>query len=331
MPELNNQFPDWLDRRYSARSGTGSPWLSSAIQASMQRAEMQAKLPLQLQQLALANQHTQLQIMEQGLANELQGLQLQQYRDELPAFNEVARLAATDPQAFRNRAASFMSPRLQQQYVALRRAVAESDYGIAVQKQIAEDVQTAADVAKKTGYVVKRLPDGRIDPEDFKVGVEKLAEWEAKRLAAIHPSAAEYEPVVEELDYQGRKVPILVNKRTGRYELLKKAPDAAAKAEISMNTARVKELYKMHDEIPETGGGKWTFGGLRDPGETNAEKRAKIMQQIEALKARNRELTGETVGFGAPATVVPTTTAPASEQFFEFIPGKGIVPAAPTP
>lgn len=187
MPEIDTQPPPWLQRNWSPRETFDpSPWLAERYKRQVQAQE----IPLRLQGLALQNQQAQLALQQQSMATELQGLQLQQYQSELPVLNAAARLAAQDPAAFRNQPITFRNPQLQKQYLDLRKMVAESDYTLATEKRIAEDIETAATIARETGYIVKRLPNGMLDPEDLAAGTQRLAELKQRNFAAAHQTPA---------------------------------------------------------------------------------------------------------------------------------------------
>lgn len=97
MPELQNQFPDWLNARYAKHAGVGSPWLDSAIRTGMQREEMRQKLPLQLQEMALRNKANALEVESRGLQNDLANMEMDAYREDLPVLREAMAAASSVP------------------------------------------------------------------------------------------------------------------------------------------------------------------------------------------------------------------------------------------
>ncbi len=97
MPELNNQFPHWLESRFATHPGESPPWLSSAIQTSMQHAERQAKMPLELQQMALRNKATQLEIEHQGIQNDVLNEEMNAYAEDLPILRDYLDTVSKTP------------------------------------------------------------------------------------------------------------------------------------------------------------------------------------------------------------------------------------------
>lgn len=187
MPEtISDQVPAWLQRNWTPKEPFDpSPWLQERYKRQIEA----QTIPLKLQGLALQNARAELELKKQAMSNELQGQQLAQYSQELPMFNEAAKLASSDPGAFRNKPMSFRNVQLQQQYVGLRKMVAEGDYALAAEKKITTDFEKAAEIFKGTdgAVLVEPGPNGKFDPAALVAGGEAMQAAAAKKLAIVHP------------------------------------------------------------------------------------------------------------------------------------------------
>lgn len=332
MPEIDTQVPVWLQRNWVPRETFDpTPWL----QERYRRQQEAQIMPLKLQALALQNKASALAIEHQGIVNDEASQEMDFFQEDLPALRAAGERANRVPGGSLNMPApELRSRKAQEQWLRRQASDAQLVYNKAYAQEQIELTKLAGELtAKEIDVEGARLEGPNGTPRWDRAKLSEAASLAGEnafiramelRKAGRFGAGAEYAPIVQELNYGGKKIPILVNPHTGRYEVLKSAPNAAAKAEISMNAARVKELYKAHDNISESDS-KGLFGGKQ----SNNEKRAEILARIETLKQRNRELAGETAGFGGDETAPAPATG--GEQLFEYKPGKGIVPVAPAP
>ncbi len=333
MAEMDTQIPGWLQRNWAPRETFDpTPWL----QERYRRQQEAQVMPLKLQQMALQNKASELAVETQGLQNDLANQEMAFYQEDLPVLREAMAAANSVPGGATGMPVpQFRSRQAQAQWLQRQGMDAQLVFNKAFATDQIELTKTAAELTGK-GYDVSAAqgegPNGTPRWDRAKLSeIANLAAEDAsiraielRKAGLLGRGGAEYAPVIEELTYNGKKVPILVNPHTGRYELLKNTPSPAAKAEISMNAARVKELYKAHDAISDKEPRQLPFTTQRTP---NADKRKAILEQIEALKARNRELAGEAIGFGSESEAAP---AAVEGELLQFVPGKGIVPATPS-
>lgn len=316
---LDTGIPPWLQRNWAPRETFDpTPWLQERY-----RRQVQAQtLPLQIQGMALQNQAQSLAIEHQGMLNDVQGMQLQQYQSEAPRLQELIKQYATDPVGMMNHVESFQSPIVQKQWIEAQTAASHSQIAVAAAEDIKE--RTAATARLMTEGTqglppMQREPDGAPSWDWIKQASESQAAtkqslWLARESWRLGVAGAGIAPNVQTVDYNGKKVSVLVNPKTGHFQsmdsLVAQGTTAADKAEISMNKERIAQLYKLHDAIePEEGGLK---------SHPNTIKRMRIMTQIQQLKERNRAL---------DAGGVPGATG--EEPLLQFVPGKGIVPVEP--
>lgn len=94
MAELDTSPAPWLQRAWSPRETFDpTPWLQERYRRQVE----QAKLPLQLQGMALQNQAAQLQIEHQGIQNDLANEDLNAYRRDLPRIKDFGDMTKGDP------------------------------------------------------------------------------------------------------------------------------------------------------------------------------------------------------------------------------------------
>lgn len=137
-------------------------------------------MPLQIQGMAIQNQAAQLGIEHQGILNEMQGMQLNQYKDELPRFKQAVAETNGDPVALMNRVESFQSPVLQQQWTNLQKSAAQTSLGLAHNEQIKGDFQAAADLVRKGMPPPELNPDGTINRSSLAQTARAYEEHQAK-------------------------------------------------------------------------------------------------------------------------------------------------------
>lgn len=283
---IDTEVPPWLQRNWQPRDTFDpSPWLAERYRRQVAAEE----IPLRLQSMVLQNQQTQLAIQQQAMAAELQGIQLQQYQSELPQLNAAAKLAATDPNGFRNRPLTFRNPQLQKQYLDLRKMVAESDYALAADKKITEDTELASTIAKETGFIVKRDQHGMIDPQSLAMGAEALALQREKNFNAMHTGPVD---------------------RVGMaYKVLQEAEASGNKEMADLRRAELAKLTQASGmSITTNPDGTMTF--IQGPGagaltKTNQSKvQASLLDTLEVLDTGKQllpKLNEHTVGLQAAA------------------------------
>lgn len=324
MPELDTQVPAWLQQNWARREPFDvTPWL----QARYQRQVQQAQLPLQLQGMALQNQAAQLAIQHQGLVNDLQNLQMQQYRDEQPRLQELATQYANDPVALMNHVENFTSPVAQKQWLDLQTQAARTQAGLAAieggkQRWIAaRELLTSPGVTGDPELAQMKL-DATGNPDPAWIAAANAAKTAYAERVAAERYGWHYDklgnpinivPQVSTLDVAGRKVAVVYNPKTGAFHPVSQLTHGsdADRAEIAIARARIAQLYKQHDEIPQDVGATTSHA--------NTVTRMRIMTEISRLRDHIRELGGST----------PREDASAPAADFQFTPGKGIVPVAP--
>lgn len=164
MPDLDTQIPAWLQRNWAPTPAFDvTPWLQERYRRQVE----QQKLPLQLQQMALQNEVTKAGIEHQGMMNELAGMQLQQYQEELPRLKELATQYSSDPVGLLNHTETFSNPLLQKQWADLQKSAAMTQAGLAMIERTKQNWITYRELVSKGAPPPKVNPDGTIDEQSL--------------------------------------------------------------------------------------------------------------------------------------------------------------------
>lgn len=176
MPDIDTQPPPWLQRNWAPhQSFDPLPWL----QAGYQRAIDKETIPLKIQALNLQNEAARLGIQQQAMATELQGEQLRQYQEELPAFNDWLKASGGSAKALtEGPLPTFASPMLQKQALDVVGAASKTQYGLLMHERTVEQERAALDLLKRGGREVKRLPNGMLDAGDLSAVAGEVQERE---------------------------------------------------------------------------------------------------------------------------------------------------------
>lgn len=183
MADINGEVAPWLQKSWGPTDHSADnllPWLKFGYEAAQQK----AKLPLEIQGMALRNQAQQAAIEHQGIINELQGQQLASYNSELPRFQQVVKDTGGDPISIMNRIESFNSPVLQNQWLQLQKQAASTTLGTAHNEQVVNDIRSAADLVKKGMPPPSMNPDGTVNRESLAETAQAYADHQAQIAAA---------------------------------------------------------------------------------------------------------------------------------------------------
>lgn len=184
MP-ISSELPPWLVPKRDP-----TPWLSSNFGPMLLQA---MELPLKIQQGQLAAAHLDLQIKQAGLENELKGLQLQKFKEELPVLDAMKMATKGEPKAVLDYPVqSFTSPLVQKQYLDYLHEAAGTGYGISLKQRIIDQTKEVSDAMSVPGVpVLKPGPDGLFDPAELQTMRAKVADYKHQQkieeIKAQHP------------------------------------------------------------------------------------------------------------------------------------------------
>lgn len=166
MAELGDlQAPGWLQRNWAPKEPFDpTPWLQERWNRQIQ---MQ-KLPLELQQMELANKAHALAIEHQGMMNDEFNGELNRYQEDLPALQSALADAQKRPGGtLEMQTPSFRSKKAMDLWSQRQKADAETAYGQALHQRSIEDMKTATKIMEVLGMDVPRNEDGSINREMF--------------------------------------------------------------------------------------------------------------------------------------------------------------------
>ena len=189
-------------------------------------------LPLKLQGLALQNEQARLEIQQQAMGNDIAGIELNQYKTELPVVYDWLKNTSGDPlKVLNDPTPNVASPKLQGMILNAKKMAAQNTYAQQVEKYQIGLTEAAAKLLSKGKYVEPKVgANGReyFDPQDIALAAEELEESDRvfvlERIAAQtawHGSPSQsVEPQVQVV---GGEV-FVVNPKSGHFERLSKAP-----------------------------------------------------------------------------------------------------------
>lgn len=214
MALADQEIPAWLQRNWAPKEPFDpTPWL----QERFRRQVIQAKLPLELQQMELANKAAQLEIETRGLQNDLVNQEMNAYAQELPALREyMSQAEGTAGGAISLPPPAFRSKRAMAAIAERQKIDADTGYGIALNRTITEQTKNVAEWMPLANMTIAPRPDGTFDPQQYALLGEMAAQAkQASELEQISVrSGGSFTPVIETPvnPLTGEKVPVL---RTG--------------------------------------------------------------------------------------------------------------------
>lgn len=180
MAELNTSVPEWLQRNWVPEPGFDpTPWLQERYRRQVE----QQKLPLELQGMALANEAHRLAVEHQGVLNETAGLELNQYKSELPIINDYLSRASTTPGGSMAipipngiRSKMGMDTLLNRQKID-----ADTAYGISLKQRIIDQTKRAASLPLVPGGSIPRpRADGTFDEAELGSAEQAALAWKQR-------------------------------------------------------------------------------------------------------------------------------------------------------
>lgn len=204
MAYSDQQIPGWLQRNWQPNEPFDpTPWL----QERFRREVIRAKLPLELQQLELANKANQLMIETKGLENDILNQEMDTYAKELPVYREwLTKVASTPGGAAVVPLPALNSKKLTALAADRLKMDADTTYGKAMSLRLIDETKRAGDAVAAGGPPPKRNPDGTFDPESLaeseaiarsikqQEAIEKEQMTEFTRAAARHQADVAFQP-----------------------------------------------------------------------------------------------------------------------------------------
>lgn len=244
MPsDIDASPPPWLQRNWAPREPFDpTPWLQERYRRQVQ----QSKLPLELQQMELQNAAAKLGIEHQGMVNELQGMQLQKYQEELPLFQQAIKETGGDPTKILNRVQSFQSPLLQDQWTSMQHQAANTLGGLLQKERVVNQMKQVYYIQSHNGSVPEPGADGMYDQAQLNAATEAIDKREqeqeleriAARYGAMNPPASLETKVIN-----GRT--FIVNGRTGNVHMV---PGVTKQDFIAKNITRWMESESVSSD-----------------------------------------------------------------------------------
>lgn len=174
---LDTQAPAWLQRQWTPRETFDpTPWLQDRYARQIDA----QVIPLKIQGMQLQNQAEQLHIEHQAMQNEQAGMEMQDYKDQLPAAAEWFKKTRGNPQAMLDTPipTGVTHPKLQQQILNAQQNAAQTTWGQTYQRQQIANTQLAAFLHTKGVDTTSAFQEGPFGPE----GPNK---WDSAELAKL--------------------------------------------------------------------------------------------------------------------------------------------------
>lgn len=233
MPsDINGEVPPWLAKNWTPREPFDpTPWLQERYRRQVQ----QAKLPLELQQMELQNAQARTAIEAQGMQNELHGIQLQQYQQELPELGKLMAETGGDPKKLLSMPIrTFNSPQIQKQYLDTLHAAAGTEQELLRKERMLGQIKLENEIIGRGGKLPPVLEDGTRDPDALSAEMNNvIAKEQANKVALVN---AHYGAPVSWETKVVDGVTFLANTRTGATHMV---PRGITKQEfIAKNVTR---------------------------------------------------------------------------------------------
>jgi hypothetical protein len=294
------QMPSWLQRNITPREPFDpTPWLQERYRRQIEA----QKLPLQLQQMELANKAHALSMEHQGLQNNDFNQEMDAYQQDLPKLQEYVNGGRKGPPP------AVFSKKGQQTILDWERADATSEFGKAQQQLRTEKVKNGTDIMR---YLQEQPAD---DPEVYANQLGRAQK--AKQSAAIDLAKARTSNYG---DVRNRQLALNVEQAVNRDTVLKDLLKSRA------SYADDVQLYSKQDPDKRP----WWMGGTT--AEAIKAKKKEAEAQVEAIdkqiRQRRQELHNQFSGavedemdsgnedFGDEGpSPAPSTSAPADFEY----------------
>lgn len=180
MP-LDTSVPPWLQRNLAPEQNKG-PWLAEQFSKGMEIGMQMQRLPLQIQGMQLANKANALAVEHQGMLNDLQNQEMNNYAEDLPALRSYMESVAKTPGgSLAMTPPAFKSQRALAAVLQRQKMDADTAYGKAFMENQIELTKTAA-VLRQKGYDVEQAQE---------VGPNGELTWNGSKLSELGNQAAE--------------------------------------------------------------------------------------------------------------------------------------------
>lgn len=188
------QAPGWLQRNWQPKEPFDpTPWLQERFKNEI----IKAKLPLELQQMALHNKASQLSIEHQGIENDQLNKELDLYAADLPALRDWQDKMVDDPGIS---PPAVRSNQARAAIAAAQRNSLESNLGQAIHQQILDQTRGMAEIVKYTGRVLERMPNGLYDPKEYNEALKQAEDAKFARDVALRKAGTDWHSSVNSLD-----------------------------------------------------------------------------------------------------------------------------------
>lgn len=325
MAEIDTQPPPWLQRNWSPRETYDpTPWLQHQYSLNMERQLM----PLKVQQLSLANQSEQLSVAHQAMVNEQAGMEMEQFRNDMPIIDSWWKETGGDPTKILSMPSPMVkSVKAQQQVLNARKMAADTTLGMAYMAEQTALTQSTAELIHD-GYDIDeaRNENGTLDPRKIRLMADaRRKNIEQRELNAIRARQEHYyDPFTGELiggygrgGKSGSALSINMELLDTHEKLYQDAVDSgdfdtAEKEQEKIDMIR-KDITRSHHDVQlesEIRLNERLITSLttKIASEIIPAKKAEMQTRLDAAQKRYRELIS---GRPVPTrTTLPSTTVP---------------------
>lgn len=186
MAELDTSPAPWLQRAWSPRETFDpTPWLQERYRRQVE----QAKLPLELQGMALQNKAHELMIEHQGIQQDLLNQELNDFQQDLPAYRSAVETAAKTPGgSIAMQTPTFRSKKAMDLWTERQKADAQTAYGQAIHQATIDDIKAVTEATRLTGDVLTPSANGQFDPAAKAALLEKANQIKLKQTIDTYKS-----------------------------------------------------------------------------------------------------------------------------------------------